>query len=208
MSTVARMHRSDEPYQRTMPPIEENRGVYAMWATIATEFSLFVCLFASYFYLGTNKQRWEGHLPPKLHWALAMLAVMVVSSVVLGFGQKQVARARYGSARLALVATAMLAVVFLVLQAFEFRLDWQSMTPYSDSYGSIFYAITGFSAAHAIMGLLILAYACVLPRYGPSRISPYRPYQVAAMFWQFVVFIWVVTVLILYLIPNWMVYGA
>ena len=39
-------------------PVDDRRGIYAMYTVIATEFSLFVCLFASYYYLGSNKDRW------------------------------------------------------------------------------------------------------------------------------------------------------
>jgi hypothetical protein len=42
------------------------------------------------------------------------------------------------------------------------------LTPYSDSYGSIFYTMTTFRAAHAIVGLLILIYTLILPRYSPA----------------------------------------
>ena len=50
------------------------------------------------------------------------------------------------------------------LQTLEYQEHWRTLTPYSDSYGSIFYTITSFHAAHVIMGLLLLAYAGLLPR--------------------------------------------
>ncbi len=37
-------------------PVDDRRGLHAMYTVIATEFSLFVCLFASYYYLGSNKR--------------------------------------------------------------------------------------------------------------------------------------------------------
>jgi len=42
------------------------------------------------------------------------------------------------------------------------------LTPYSDSYVSIFYTMTTFHAAHVIVGLLILIYTLILPRYSPA----------------------------------------
>ena len=68
-------------------PVDDRRGIYAMYTVIATEFSLFVCLFASYYYLGSNKTRWPIDEPPKMHLALMMLAVLLTSSVVLHWGE-------------------------------------------------------------------------------------------------------------------------
>lgn len=191
---------------RTLP-LAEHRGYYAMWCVIATEFALFVCLFSSYFYLGNNKERWLADKPPKLHYALIMLVVLLASSAVLRWGEEQIKKMRYASGRMAMLSTVILGLVFLTLQAFEYLDHWKTLTPYSDSYGSIFYTITSFHAAHLIVGLLILAYVLVLPRYGPVLESPFRPYQTGALYWHFVDVVWVFIVLILYVIPNLMVHG-
>lgn len=205
MSTIANIPR-EETTGRVWP-LDERRGVYGMWCAIATEASLFVCLFASYFFLGSNKDRFVIDQPPKLHYALIMLAVLIFSSIVLHWGERQIKKERYGAGRMALIATVAIGLGFLALQALEYLDHWKTLTPYSDSYGSIFYAITSFHAAHVIVGLLILGYVGFLPRYGPALESPYRPYHVAAMYWHFVDVVWIFVVAILYVIPNIMVYG-
>ena len=50
-----------------------NAGHTAMMCTILTEAFLFIALFASYFMLGSNKDRWRIEELPKLHYALPML---------------------------------------------------------------------------------------------------------------------------------------
>ena len=75
---------------------------------------------------------------------------------------------RYTAGRLALGAVILIGVVFLTLQGFEYADHWKTLTPTSDSYGSIFYTITTFHAAHLIVGLMMLAYVLVLPRYAPG----------------------------------------
>lgn len=188
-------------------PLDENRGIWAMWGVIATEASLFVCLFGAYFFLENNKQRWAVNTPPHEHWAFAMLAVVLLSGMVMWAGGRQVARGRFGAARLMLLITLLLGVVFLVLQSFDYASHWQTLTPWSNSYGSIFYAIETVDALHAFVGLLILLYVLVLPRYQPARRAPYRPYQVASLYWYFVVLVWVVIVGLLYVMPNVRIYG-
>ncbi len=163
--------------------------------------SLFACLFVSYLYLGNNKNRWAVDKPPKMMLALIMLAVLLTSSVVLRWGEKQVKLRRYSSGRWALALTIVIGLVFLALQGFEYSDHWKTLTPFSNSYGSIFYTITTFHAAHLILGLLMLAYVLILPRYAPALQSPFRPYQTVALYWHFVDFVWIFIVLILYLIP-------
>ena len=163
-------------------PIEDRRGVYAMYTVIATEFSLFVCLFASYYFLGSNKDRWAFDHPPKLTLAIIMLVVLLSSSVILQWGEQQVKLGRYTAGRLALFATVLLGLVFLTLQGFEYADHWKTLTPYSDTYGSIFYTITSFHAAHVIVGLLLLAYVGIRPlRSNTCAALPSIPYDCALL---------------------------
>lgn len=183
-------------------PVDERRGIWAMYTVIATEFSLFVCLFASYYYLGSNKTQWPVDKPPKMHLALIMLGVLLTSSVVLHWGEKQVKLARHGAARIAISLTALIGLVFMGLQSLEYRDHWKTLTPFSDSYGSIFYTITSFHALHVVVGILLLGYVAALPRYGPTVAPPYRPYRTVALYWHFVDLVWIFIVVLLYLVPN------
>ena len=121
-------------------PIDERRGWYGMWCVIATEFMLFVCMFGAYYYLGANKYRWAEEMPPKLRYPLIMLAILLASSFVLKWGEDHVKRGNFALAKWALWATVLMGLVFLLIQAVEYTSHWKELTPYSDSYGSIFYA--------------------------------------------------------------------
>jgi heme/copper-type cytochrome/quinol oxidase subunit 3 len=183
-------------------PTDQRRGWYAMWCVIATEFMLFVCMFGAYYYLGTNKYRWRDEMPPHLRYPLTLLVILLSSSFVLRWGESQVKREEISLARMALWITVLLGLIFLTLQAFEYLNHWKDLTPYSDSYGSIFYAITTLHAAHVIVGLLMLSYVGILPRYGETRGSPHRVYETVALYWHFVDVVWIFIVLLLYVIPN------
>lgn len=183
-------------------PIDQSRGEWAMWCTIATEAMLFVCMFGSYYYLGTNKNRWEMEYPPSLKYPFILLAILVGSSFVLEWGKKQLKKERLFASRIALWITVVMGLVFLTLQAYEYLDHWRSLAPYSDSYGSIFYTITSLHAAHVIAGLLLLCFVGVLPRYGETRGTPHRAYDAATMYWHFVDVVWVFIVTCLYVIPT------
>lgn len=186
----------------TTLPIDQRRGVEAMWGVIATEFMLFACMFASYYYLGSNKERWANETPPALKYPFILLAILLSSSVVLRWGERQVKEERFGAGRLALWITVLLGFVFLILQAFEYTSHWKMLAPYSDSYGSIFYAITSLHAAHVIVGLLLLMYVGILPRYGPTSRSPHHVYKTVSQYWHFVDAVWILIVTLLYVIPH------
>jgi len=208
---MATMTQTEEPRFPRQPvsgyPLDDNRGTWAVALIIATEATLFVCLFASYFYLASNKNRWAVDKPPKLHYALIMLIILLASSVVLHMGERQVKRQRYTAARIWLGLTILMGFGFLAVSALEYLDHWKTLTPYSDSYGSIFYTIVTFHAAHVIVGLLILIYTLLIPRYSPALRSPYRPYHVATLYWHFVDIVWVFVVALLYVMPNLRVYG-
>jgi cytochrome c oxidase subunit III len=208
---MATMVQSRDPRFPRQPgtgyPLDDNRGTWGIIVTICTEAMLFVCMFASYFYLANNKDRWTIDRPPKLMYAFIMLAILLASSAVIHWGERQLKRERPMAARIALGITILMGLVFLCVQAFEYRDHWKSLTPYSDSYGSIFYTITTLHAAHVLVGLLILIYTLMLPRFSPALRSPYRPYHVAALYWHFVDAVWVFVVGLLYVMPNIRVYG-
>jgi len=208
---VATIAQTREPRFPRQPgsgyPLDDNRGTWGMLVTIATEATLFVCLFGAYFWLESNKNRWAIDEPPKLHYALIMLVVLMCSSIVLHLGELQLKKQNDLAARIFLGLTILMGLGFLTLQSFEYREHWHTLTPYSDAYGSIFYTITSFHAAHVIVGLLILIYTLLLPRYSPALRSPYRPYHVASLYWHFVDIVWIVIVGLLYVMPNVRVHG-
>jgi heme/copper-type cytochrome/quinol oxidase subunit 3 len=202
MSTLTE---TPKPYRHHEPPIgaiDNQRGTGGMLLFIATEAFLFIILFFAYFYLARGGWRWLAEEPPKLRMALIMLATLLTSSVVLGWGEKQVKAHRYGSARAALLLTILIGLGFLVLQYVEYSNHLKELTPRTNVYGSIFYTITSFHALHVIVGLLILCFVLALPRFEPVDRPPFRPFHNAAMYWHFVDFVWIWIVAFLYVAPN------
>jgi heme/copper-type cytochrome/quinol oxidase subunit 3 len=182
--------------------IDDRRGTWAMAMFIATEATLFVMLFFTYYYLGhVSRGPWPPE-PPKLTLPLAMLAVLVISSVVLHAGELAEKSGRMMRARLAVVSTVLLGLTFLVLQTLEYREHLQTLKPTTNAYGSIFYTLTSFHAAHVVLGLLMLAYVLVLPDIGPGERPPHRPLHNASIYWHFVDLVWVVIVALIYIAPN------
>jgi cytochrome c oxidase subunit III len=182
--------------------LDNHSGSYGIMLFIGTEAFLFVMLFTAYFYLAKDTWRWLAEKPPALHYVIPMLIVLLSSSGVAYWGEQQVKRQAYGKARLALVITILMGIGFLALSAFDYKEHLQDVTPQTDAYGSIFYTITTFHVAHVCLGLLMLIFVLMLPKYEPRQWMPYRPYHNAAMYWHFVDIVWVFVVAFLYIAPN------
>jgi cytochrome c oxidase subunit III len=181
--------------------MDEGRGTAAMLLFIATEALLFVSLFFGYFYLGHRAVHWPPD-PPKLPMALVMLAVLLVSSAVLHWGHLALPRRGADAARAAVWTTIALGVAFIALQVGEVRERLDSVTPRESAYGSIFFAITGFHAAHLVVGLVMLAFVGLLPTLGKTA-PPFKPLRNVSLYWHFVDLVWIAIVAVLYLLPRW-----
>lgn len=205
MSATINLYEKTAP--EAVPPLDDKRGLFGIWLVIATEGCLFLTMFSAYLLMGSSKYRWQANRPPKLGYALILLAILVGSSIVLMVGETMVKQRRYFASRVVIVITILMGLAFLGLQALEYLDHWKTLTPDTNAYGSIFYLITTFHAAHVIVGLLFLGYVLFIPHYEPAPDSPHRPYQVASLYWHFVDVVWIFVVVILYLIPHGIVYG-
>jgi heme/copper-type cytochrome/quinol oxidase subunit 3 len=172
-----------------------------MWLFIASELLLFVSLFFAYFYLGHRHPEWPIE-PPKLMKALIMLAILVTSSFVLHAGEKKLKKGHFNAARALLAATIVLGVVFVIVQILEYRSHLEELKPVQNAYGSIFYTVTSFHAAHLLIGLLMLIFVLLLGKLEPREHPPHRPLHNASMYWHFVDVVWVFIVGLLYVLPH------
>lgn len=204
MSSPAIECSSVEPpvHRPLVEALDEGRGSFGMKLFIITEATLFAILFAAYYYLGPGSHRWLVEAPPKLHFALPMLAILMISSVVIWWGEEQIKQANFAVGRIALLVTIALGVLFLVLSYFDYSEELRHVTPRTDAYGSIFYTIVSLHVAHLLLGLLMLAWVYFLPRLGPSLHPPHRPFHNASMYWHFVDTVWIIIVLVLFVWPN------
>ena len=206
-----------EPAILTTPPptphappatriIDDKRGTWGMALLITTEAFLFVMFFFTYYYLEKGSQRWTYEEPPKLHYSLPMLGILLGASVVLHWGEKRVKKGLYGAGKMALVVGGALGLIFVTLNVLEYLEESVHLTPRTDSYGSIFYTITTLHAAHVTLGLFMLVWLFFVPQWGPGRRSPHRSYHNVVMYWHFVDTVWVFIIALLYLGPN--IYNA
>ena len=203
----------------------DNRKI-AIWTLIGSECMLFASLIATYMvYKGrsikgpfphepwTNAQTGESFpaildipvtsastfvlLMSSLAMVLAHNAVVHKLEPKHGLGERII-----GSSKLWLATTAILGMVFLGFQAFEFTAFVnEGLGITTNLFGSSFFTLTGFHGAHVAAGVLWLwsLFAIDVKRgLGPDDALNV---DLSALYWHFVDVVWIVIFTLVYLIP-------
>ena len=172
---------------------------WGMAATVATEAMLFVYLLFSYAYLAARSvNAWPSNGLPDLKLSLPGTLILGLSSVAMILAVRGAEASRPRRLRAGLITTILLGLVFLGIQAVEYSRQTISVT--SDAYGSSFFTITSFHAAHVTVGLIMLGVVLVATLRG-ALTSRYVSVTNAAMYWHFVDVVWLAVFGTLYLAP-------
>jgi len=182
----------------------DNRKL-AMWAFLASEFMFFGALISTYLlYKGR-----AGMPPPyprdlyDIPFTSVSSFVLLMSSLTMVMAHNALSRKDQPATRTWLLATAMLGMVFVGGQVYEFSTFVQEgMTMRTNAAASGFYLLTGFHGTHVLIGIIML-----LSLFGISRrqdgLSEAKGLnlELVGLYWHFVDIIWIVIFTVVYLIP-------
>jgi len=175
-------------------------GWWGMLCLIATESSLFVYLLFSYAFFAVRFG--PGWLPvahPSLKLAGPDTVILLSSSAVIWWAEKGARTGRRRQHLIGVAATMAMGLVFLIVQAFEWKSKPYSIT--SGSYGSLYFTITGLHMAHVIVGMVILGVVFAWSAAGKFTTRRHTPVLISSTYWHFVDAVWVVVFTTLYLAP-------
>ena len=177
-------------------------GWWGMMMLIVTEGALFVYLLFAYYYAAVQHGRnWLPEDLPDFKLSLPDTLVLLLSSVVVWRGEQLLKQGRSsGLTAVYLAVAALMGIVFVAVQAAEWH--GKKFTPFSGSYGSLYYTITGFHMLHVLAGVLILltlSLWCALGYFNRIRSAPV---SIGAIYWHFVDAIWLVLFFTFYITPR------
>ena len=157
---------------------------------LASELMFFSGLFAAWFTLRGAAETWPPHdVELEVGRGAFFTMVLLASSGTMQLAVWAIEKDDRARARRWIIASAVLAIVFLGNQASE----WLSLefTPSTHAYGSIFYLLTGFHGIHVLGG--VLAMGAVLGRMAGLRPDPgaVPVVQVVGYYWHFVDVVWI-----------------
>lgn len=181
-------------------------GWWGMVWLIGTEATLFALLIASYFYLRFRYgPTWppDGIAEPELGLPLVMTAILWSSSAPVHMADRGIRAGDLGRLKAGLAAGFVLGAAFLVMTvAVEWPETLDEFGPTTNVYGSLFFTITGFHAAHVLVGLLINLWTQARAWQGGFDESRHLSVQNFAMYWHFVDVVWAFVLATIYLSPN------
>ncbi len=188
-----------------MSTLKSQVGWWGMVIFLLNEGALFASLLASYFYLGLANAFWPpaGTPKPGLTLPLIMTAVLLSSSVVCILAERAHTRGNKPAYRAGTLATMLLGLVFLLIQAREYHNKLQHAGPTGHAYESIFFTITGLHGAHVAFGLLFLGWALLREWRGTAPPRRSLAIKNASAYWHFVDGVWLAILTSLYLSPRW-----
>jgi heme/copper-type cytochrome/quinol oxidase subunit 3 len=132
-------------------------GWWGMLVFVASESTLFGCLFGSYFYLRFQTVHWPppGIEPKDPLVPLILVGVLAATSVPMQLASLAGMRGRARVAWTALLLALVVQAGYFAFEIHDFRADLEKFTPQENAYASIYYTLLGADHAHVAVGLLL-----------------------------------------------------
>jgi cytochrome c oxidase subunit 3 len=166
---------------------------------LASELLFFGGLFAAYFSLRAETDRWP---PPEVELSVGLVSVATVLLVASSFTMQAALwageRRRPDVMRRWIVASMVLGVTFLAIQGWDYaHLPFEVS---SHAYGTMFYAMTGFHGLHVAVGIALMAVVLGRMAHGAYRDGNLEGAHAVGYYWHFVDVVWLALFSTIYLI--------
>ena len=179
----------------------------AMWAFLGSECLFFGSFITTYLLYRSRVLPNSGPLPHEIYdipYTSVSSFVLLMSSLTMVLALAAIQKGDHRGHRIWLISTAMLGVVFIGGQIYEFTTFYEEGFKLGSSpASSAFFVLTGFHGAHVTVGifmLLALAGVAMSGRLG-SNAEQARKTELIGLYWHFVDIVWIIIFTVIYLIP-------
>ncbi|HSH77742.1 MAG TPA: heme-copper oxidase subunit III [Herpetosiphonaceae bacterium] len=181
--------------------MEKNRmGMLLFLASEAMFFSVLILAYVYYRGPGVEGPTAETALDPVTTGIFTIF--LLASSVTFWLAERSIARQRELRARLWLLATVHLGVIFLIGQGWEyFNLFRENVTIDRNLFGTTFFTLTGFHGFHVFGGLVAIAILTGLSATGHFRGPHSVAVETVGLYWHFVDVVWIIIFALIYVWP-------
>ena len=139
------------------------------------------------------------------HLPLINTLILLLSGTTVTWAHHALQHNDRAGAKLGLVFTVLLGMVFTMLQAYEY--SHAAFTFDGTLYGSAFFMATGFHGAHVVIGTIFLAICLIRLLMGGMSEEKHLGFEFAALYWHFVDVVWLFLFAFVYVVP-FLVYGG
>jgi len=201
---------------------------YGMILFIASEVMFFVAWFWIFFEMvlfqqhrtltpdiaafGPVAEAWKTWPPkgialvPAFHLPLVNTLTLLLSGTTVTWAHHALQQGDRRGAKIALVLTILLGVLFTSIQAYEYNHILSHQYFYSEEaansglYGSSFFMATGFHGFHVLVGTIFLAICLIRLLNGGFTPKQHFGFEAAAWYWHFVDVVWLFLFAFIYVI--------
>lgn len=190
---------------------ERETVTLGMWAFLATEVLFFGALIAAYI----NYRIWFGSefiaaaSLTKVALGTANTAVLLTSSACMAMAVTTRDAGKTRAPVLWLVATALLGLIFIVIKATEWFLEYQEhLVPalnfdlsrhggVAEIFFIFYFCATGLHALHLLIGISLVSWLAFA--IGTDRLKPGSTTRLIGLYWHFVDIVWIFLFPLIYL---------
>jgi len=173
---------------------------FTLWVALGSIVMMFAALTSAYI-VKKNQSSWLEFNLPRIFWYSTF--TILLSSVTIHLALKAFKAREMSRYRLFITTTAVLGVLFILMQWFGFR-DLESRHialtgPKSNSAASFLFVITGLHMVHVLGG--VIALLVIFIRAYRVRVKNYSslPIELVGTYWHFVDALWIY----LFIFYNW-----
>ena len=179
----------------------ENRKM-AFWAFIGSECLLFGSLISTYLiYQGKSLDGPTPHDVLNIPLTSVSTFVLLLSSLLMVLALAAVQRGDRKWSALWLFGTALMGLVFLGFQAYEFTsFVHEGLTLQRNLFGATFFVLTGTHGAHVSVGVIWLVTLGIMALRGRLPTTSALTVEIAGLYWHFVDVVWIVIFTLVYLL--------
>ena len=181
-----------------------NNVKLGIWLFLASEVMLFGGLFSSYVLLRVGAVEWPlGSSILSVPLATFNTIVLIGSSVTMVMAWASLKLKDLPKYRLYMGATVALALVFLIVKAYEYGDKFSHhLYPSESTFLGIYFLITGLHGLHIVGGVIVNSFL-LLPGVKMWHTAPERftnRVEAAGLYWHFVDLVWIFLFPVLYLL--------
>lgn len=179
----------------------DNRKL-GFWLFLASESIFFACLLVGYL---VYRGGYEAGVGPQDLFNIELTTistfVLLMSSLAMVLGVHAAQQDQGKGAMRWVLVTALMGIVFLGFQVYEFsHFAHEGLTLSSSLFGTAFYVLTGFHGAHVAVGVIWLLTLLFHGRRGGLTADKADDVEVAGLYWHFVDIVWIVLFTVIYLV--------
>lgn len=176
-----------------------------MWAFLASDCMFFGTLIMMYMVYRPGMAELGGIGPNDLldiPFSSLMTFVLLMSSLAFVLGLSALQRGNSAGMRVWLSATAILGLLFLGGEGFEYmKFYHEGLSISSNIFGTAYFVTTGFHKVHVAIGVIWMIALVAMSYRGQLQPHQSEKVEIAGLYWHFVDIVWIVIFTFVFLVP-------